>query len=198
MASVFRGASYSINSETSVYGNYGRNYAFPQSWPNLLSNFIASQSDYTKAGETIQYLANQIKLGTSDNYELGVRYNNKRFSIVPDVFYSDYQNKLFSVYDPTVSQSVPQAVGEEKVYGAELEARPQPNRNLRAFGSISYNKSQIESNMPDRGDYVCRCQRERGARHPADSRQDRRYLQPLRRGDNTPSPGMWIHATAMC
>ena len=141
------GASYSLNPETSVYGNYGRNYAFPQSWPNLLSNFIASQSAYTKAGETIQYLANQIKLGTSDNYELGVRYNNKRFSIVPDVFYSDYQHKLFSVYDPTSGQSVPQAVGDEKVYGAELEVGLNVIENLRAFGSFSYNKSQIESNI---------------------------------------------------
>jgi iron complex outermembrane receptor protein len=141
------GASYSLNPETSVYGNYGRNYAFPQSWPNLLSNFIASQSAYTKAGETIQYLANQIKLGTSDNYELGVRYNNKRFSIVPDVFYSDYQHKLFSVYDPTSGQSVPQAVGDEKVYGAELEVGLNVIENLRAFGSFSYNKSEIESNI---------------------------------------------------
>jgi len=142
------GASYSLNSETSVYGNYGRNYAFPQSWPNLLSNYIASQSAYTKAGESIQYLANQIKMGTSDNYEMGVRYNNKRFSIIADVFYSAYQNKLFSVYDPTSGQSIPQAVGDERVYGAELALGLNVIDNLRAFGSISYNKSQIESNIP--------------------------------------------------
>jgi iron complex outermembrane receptor protein len=144
----YAGASYSINSETSIYGNYGRNYAFPQSWPNLLSNYIASQSSYTKAGESIQYLADQIKMGTSDNYELGLRYNNKLFSIVPDIFYSDYQNKLFSVYDPADGQSVPQAVGEERVYGAELELGLNPIDNLRAFASISYNKSEVESNVP--------------------------------------------------
>ncbi len=144
----YAGASYSINSETSIYGNYGRNYAFPQSWPNLLSNFITSQSKYTAAGESIQYLADRIKLGTSDNYELGLRYSNKLFSIVPDIFYSDYQNKLFSVYDPTNSQSVPQAVGAERVYGAELELGLNPIDNLRAFASISYNKSQVESNVP--------------------------------------------------
>jgi len=139
------GASYSLNPQTSIYGNYGRNYAFPQSWPNLLSNYIASQSAYTKAGETIQYLADQIKMGTSDNYELGVRYNNKRFSIVTDVFSSAYQHKLFSVYDPTSGQSTAQSVGDEKVYGAELEVGLNVIDNLKAFGSLSYNKSEIES-----------------------------------------------------
>ncbi len=141
------GASYSIDSETTVYGNYGRNYAFPQSWPNLLSNFIAQESSYLKAGQTIQSLADSIKMGTSDNYELGVRYNNKRFSVTTDVFYADYQNKLFSVYDPGTGQSTAQSVGEEKVYGAELEAGLNIIDNLRAFGSISYNKSEIESNI---------------------------------------------------
>jgi iron complex outermembrane receptor protein len=143
----YAGASYSLNSETSIYGNYGRNYAFPQSWPNLLSSYIASQSSYTKAGESIQYLANQIKMGTSDNCELGVRYNNKRFSVVADAFYSAYQDKLFSVYDPTSGLSIPQAVGNERVYGAELELGLNVIDDLRAFASISFNKSQIESNI---------------------------------------------------
>ncbi len=143
----YAGASYSLNSETTVYGNYGRNYAFPQSWPNLLSNFITSQASYLRAGQNIQYLANQIKMGTSDNYELGVRYNNQRFSVTPDVFYSNYSNKLFSIYDPASGQSIPQAVGSEKVYGAELELGLNILDHLRAFGSISYNKSEIDSNI---------------------------------------------------
>jgi iron complex outermembrane receptor protein len=87
-------------------------------------------------------------MGTSDNYELGIRYNNKRFSITPDVFYSAYQNKLFSVYDPTSGQSIPQAFGNERVYGAELALGLNVIDNLKAFASISYNKSQIESNIP--------------------------------------------------
>ena len=143
----YGGASYSLNPETSVYGNYGRNYAFPQSWPNLLSNYIAQESSYLKAGQTIQSLADSIKMGTSDNYELGVRYNNKMFSITPDLFYSDYQHKLFSVYDPGTGQSTAQSVGSERVYGAELEAALNLMYNVRAFGSISYNKSEIESNI---------------------------------------------------
>ena len=144
----YGGASYSINSETSVYGNYGRNYAFPQSWPNLLTNYITYESAYQKVGETLQYLADEIKLGTSDNYELGVRYNDKMFSIHPDLFYSQYNHKLFSVYDPTSGESVPEAVGDEKVYGAELEVGLNLMYNLRAFGSISYNKSEVESTIP--------------------------------------------------
>jgi iron complex outermembrane receptor protein len=142
------GASYSLTPETSIYGNYGRNYAFPQSWPNLLSNYISSLSSYQKAGENIQYLANQIKMGTSDNFELGTRYNNKRFSLVGDLFYSAYQNKLFSIYDPSSGQSISQSIGQERIYGAEFLGSVSIMEHLKAFGSISYNKSQIDSNIP--------------------------------------------------
>ena len=95
----------------------------------------------------VQYLADQIKLGTSDNYELGLRYNNKLFSVVPDVFYAEYQNKLFSIYDPVSAQSIAESVGKTRVYGAELELGVNPVDNLKGFASLSYNKSEIMSNI---------------------------------------------------
>ncbi len=139
----YAGVSYSLTPNASIYTSYGRNYAYPHGWPNVFSNYIAAKAAYTAAGVNMQYLVDNVKLVTSDNYELGLRFNGKRFYVTPALFYADYRNKLFSVYDPTVAQTIRQSIGKSRVYGTELEVGVTPIDNLSIYGSFSYNKSEI-------------------------------------------------------
>lgn len=91
----------------------------------------------------MQYLADSVKLVLSDNYDVGLRYNNKRFYVAQALYYAEYRNKLFSVYDPTVGATMRQSIGKSRVYGAELEAGVNLLDNLAMYGSFSYNKSEI-------------------------------------------------------
>ena len=139
----YAGVSYSINPDISIYANYGRNYARPHGYPQLFSGFIDKKQAYTAAGVNMQYLADSVKLVLSDNYDVGLRYNNKRFYVAPALFYAEYRNKLFSVYDPTVGATMRQSIGKSRVYGAELEAGVNLLDNLALYGSLSYNNSEI-------------------------------------------------------
>ncbi len=143
----YLGASLSLNPNTSIYADYGRNYAFPQSWPNLFTNYLTFTAAHPTSNLGLQYFTNQIKLGTSDNYDLGLRFNNKQFYVAPAFFYSEFQNKLFSVFDPVSGQSVAQSVGNTSVYGAELEMGVNPLDNLTVFTSLSDTRSSIGSNI---------------------------------------------------
>jgi iron complex outermembrane receptor protein len=95
----------------------------------------------------VQYLANQIKLQTSENFDLGLRYNNKRFYVAPAFFFSEYHNRIISFYDPAVSQTLNQSVGTTIVYGPELEVGVNPREDLTVFGSFSFDKSEIRDNF---------------------------------------------------
>jgi iron complex outermembrane recepter protein len=70
----------------------------------------------------MQYLYDQFGLATSDDYELGMRYDYSRFHIAPSVFYDKYRNKLLTIWDPIAQRTIRQAIGNSRVKGAELEA----------------------------------------------------------------------------
>ena len=55
MASLFR-LSYKILSNIAIYSNFGRNYARPQSYPELMQTFLFGRAAYTAAVANMQYL----------------------------------------------------------------------------------------------------------------------------------------------
>ena len=143
----YASASYKVNPNISIYASYGRNYARPHGYPQLYSAYISNKAAYNAKGINMQYLADQVKLAISDNYDLGLRFSNKWFYVSPALFYADYSNKLFSVYDPAVNTTLRQSIGKSRVLGAELEAGINPLDNLTLFGSISYNQSEVTENF---------------------------------------------------
>ena len=153
----FAGLSYTLAPEVSVYATYGKNYARPQSYPELMQTFISNRSTYTNAGVTMQTLYDNMKLATSDNYELGVRFKNDKYYIAPSVFYAEYQNKLVTVIDPAVNTPIRMSVAQTTVYGAELEVGANPVDNLKLYGSFSYNISEIQSNLQTATNTLINC-----------------------------------------
>jgi iron complex outermembrane receptor protein len=141
------GLNYGLTSHISTYASYGRNYARPHGYPELMQTYISARTAYTKAGVNMQHLFDQLGFSTSDNYDVGTRIQYAHFYVAPSLFDGEYNNKLLTVWDPVVNRTVRQAVGRTRVYGAELQAGASPVRGLELFGSYSYNHAELRSNL---------------------------------------------------
>lgn len=140
------GVSYDITENLTVRAMYGRNYAYPLQGP-LYSVFSSNMKKFLAKGVTLQHLWNEAELETSDNIDVGLRYNNGTFSVAPTLFYAAYHNKQVTAYDSAVGASYLQPGAEARSFGAELEASWKPLSWLTLFGSGSYNSFQFTDDI---------------------------------------------------
>lgn len=141
------GISYDITDQLTARFMYGKNYAYPAIGP-LYNNYARNLSTYQKAGISLKRLWDDAKLETSDNFEVGLRYNDGTFSVSPTFFYAKYQDKSVSTYDPVSKLTFLQNVGQAESIGGELEAAWKPLKWLTLFGSGSYNSFTFTQNLP--------------------------------------------------
>lgn len=140
------GASYDLTENLTLRAMYGRNYAYPLQGP-LYSAFSSAASTFLANGVTLQHLWNEAKLETSDNVDVGLRYNDGTFSLAPTIFYAYYHDKQVTAYDALVGASYLQPGAEARSFGAELEASWKPLSWLTLFGAGSYNNFQFTKNI---------------------------------------------------
>lgn len=141
------GISYDITDHLTARFMYGKNYAYPSLGP-LYNTYVKKLSAYQKTGVSLQSIWDDTKLETSDNFEVGLRYNDGTFSLAPTFFYARYRNKLVSTYDSLTKLTYLQNVGEAESIGGELEAAFKPYRWLTLFGSGSYNSFTFTKDLP--------------------------------------------------
>lgn len=147
------GISYDITDQLTVRFMYGKNYAYPSIGP-LYNTYVRKLSTYQKAGISLKQLWDDAKLETSDNFEVGLRYNDGVFSLSPTFFYAKYQDKSVSTYDPVTKLTYLQNVGQAESIGGELTASWRPYTWLTLFGSGSYNSFTFTQNLPSDGNTV--------------------------------------------
>lgn len=84
---------------------------------------------------------------TSDNFDTGLRYTSRMVQAQVVGWYTGYQNRLASAYDPVTERNVYRNLGEVKKYGvdASVSVQPIPQLALYAFGS--YMKSEIQDDV---------------------------------------------------
>lgn len=140
------GVSYDLTENLTARAMYGRNYAYPLQGP-LYSAYTSNAKAFLAQGVTFQHLWNDIKLETSDNIDVGLRYNDGTFSVAPTLFYASYHDKQVTAYDSLVGASYLQPGAQARSYGAELEASWKPLSWLTVFGSGSYNNFQFTQNI---------------------------------------------------
>lgn len=141
------GISYDFTDRLTARFMYGKNYAYPKLGP-VYNTYMKKQSTYQKAGITLQTLWDDAKLETSDNFEVGLRYNDGTFFVSPTFFYARYQNKSVSTYDPLTKLTYSQNIGEAQSIGGELQAAWMPYTWLTLFGSGSYNSFTFTDDLP--------------------------------------------------
>jgi len=139
------GLSYALTKTITPYVTYGKNYAQPHGFPEFQQIFANSRTAFNTAGLTIQTLVDRVKLATSHNVDVGVRYNTDRLYIAPVLFYTYYENLLVGVFDPALNTNVRTSAADARAYGGELEVAAKPVESLSVYGSVLYGKSEMAS-----------------------------------------------------
>ena len=129
-----------------VGGGYGRNYANPWQGP-LWSVYNSNTAKFSAAGISLQDLWNELRLETSDNFELFARYAEGPAAFKVTLFYGDYRHKQVTVYDPALNLSYYKSNAEATSRGAEAEASWRCNPHLSLFASAYYNRFEFDRNI---------------------------------------------------
>jgi len=134
------GFNYEISKQANARLTYGRNYASPWTGP-IYSTYYNNAAKFQPAGIALEDFWTDLKLETSDNIDLGFRYDHGSWYVAPTLFYGRFNNKQVpGVYDPRVGISYYQNNAKAKSRGIELEAGASPLSGLTIFGSASYNE----------------------------------------------------------
>lgn len=130
------GFTYTLIDSLSVFANYSKGLQVPGT-DNLYNSFYfpitAAQAKPTPE--------------TSDNFDLGLRYNSRMIQAQFSGWYTNYQNRLAQAYDAELDRSIYRNLGTVKKWGFDgsVGFRPIPQLSLYAFGS--YLNSEIQENV---------------------------------------------------
>jgi iron complex outermembrane receptor protein len=130
------GLVYKFTPAASVYFNYSKGLQVPSTDALYNSFFFPAGT----AGA-------QPKAETTDSYEFGGRYTTRTLQFQGTVWYTKYQNRLASAYDPDLNQSVYRNLGQVDKWGIDGSASWQPIKQVTLYTFGSYLKSKIKDDI---------------------------------------------------
>src|SRR3546814_5616886 len=85
---------------------------------------------------------------TTDNFDAGVRYTSSKVQAQISGWYTIFNNRLASAYDPVTDRTIYRNLGRVDKYGIDgsIAYTPIPEVQLSVFGS--YLKSKTKDNVP--------------------------------------------------
>jgi iron complex outermembrane receptor protein len=131
------GVSFDFIPSATVFANYSKGLSVPGT-DNLYNAFYfpLGNANATPTPET------------TDNFDLGLRYRSSRIQAQFSGFYTQFQNRLVSAYDPVLDRNVYRNLGNVKKYGIDgyvsFDIIPK-KLNLYLFGSLL--KSEIQNDL---------------------------------------------------
>ncbi|MBN2809503.1 MAG: TonB-dependent receptor [Deltaproteobacteria bacterium] len=133
------------------YLNYGRNFMRPYAYVPLASIYSSNRAKFLAADLTLQDIYDGWKLETSDNFDLGCRWQQRWFSLAPTLFYARHHDLLFVAYDERVGLNYHQNIGDATIYGAELECNLYATDNLMFYINPSYTRATFDDDLVSGG-----------------------------------------------
>lgn len=130
------GFTFNVTPQAAVFGNYSKGIQVPGT-DNLYNAFYfpVTAAQANPAPET------------TDNFDLGVRFNSNRFQAQVSAWYTNYTNRLASSFDPELERTVYRNLGKVTKYGVDGSIAYAPIRELSLYAFGSYLKSKIEDNV---------------------------------------------------
>lgn len=130
------GFTFDVTDDISVFGNYSKGVQVPGT-DNLYNAFFFP-ADTPSANPVPE---------TTDNFDLGYRVSTGRVQAQVGVWYTIFNDRLASSFDPETERNVYRNLGRVDKYGidASVSVRPIPDLSLYAFAS--YLKSEIKDNV---------------------------------------------------
>ena len=139
------GVKYDLDTSSSVFSNVAQNFRVPSNFvfQNLLQGGTVQNGVLTGATLRIPVVTPE----TSVNWDLGYRYHSDKTTLSGSLFYTNFQNRIASSYDPASTLSIDYNVGSSTMKGAEFEAGHKLNSNFTVYSSLSYINSVMNQNL---------------------------------------------------
>ncbi|EIZ80737.1 TonB-dependent receptor [Novosphingobium sp. Rr 2-17] len=131
------GFTYDVAPSTQVFFNYSMGMQVPGT-DNLYQTFYYAQG--TEG-------AKAPKAETSNNFDAGVRYRTGIIQASLGAWYTIFQNRLSSAYNPETDKTTYTNLGTVDRYGIDATFAIQPDRHVKAYVFGSYLWSSIRDNV---------------------------------------------------
>jgi iron complex outermembrane receptor protein len=130
------GLTFKITPAIAVFGNFSKGLQVPGT-DNLYNSFFFPTT-VPQANPTPE---------TTDNFDGGIRYRSSLVQAQVVGWYTNYQNRLASSYDPDLGRTVYRNLGQVKKYGFDGSISIKPIRALSVYATGSYLKSEIQEDV---------------------------------------------------
>lgn len=108
----------------------------------------APRTDDLYGGNTVDELR-RVEPETSQAYDLGWRYNTGSLIASAGLWYNQFQNRIIRSVDPDdPTFAIARNVGDVDLWGADAQIGFQPMEALTLYGSLAYQQSELQSNLP--------------------------------------------------
>ena len=142
------GATWKLDDVQSIFADYTSALNAPVNDDLYSIAVVGSGTSVTSVGK------DTVQPETSDTYEAGYRYQTGKIKASFSLYSMEDRNHIVTSYNQQTGDSVDQNVGSIHYYGAEFYAVAHAMPNLDLTGSVSYNKSKVQSNIPETSTYV--------------------------------------------
>ncbi|HVF37346.1 MAG TPA: TonB-dependent receptor [Sphingomicrobium sp.] len=130
------GFVYDFTNRWSAFGNYSKGLSVP-STDNLYNSFFF-------APDTEQA---QPDPETTDSFDLGGRYRSSKLQGQLSLWYTRFNNRTASAFDPELNVSVFRNLGQVNKWGIDGSVAYEPMEALTVYAFGSWNQSKIKENI---------------------------------------------------
>jgi iron complex outermembrane recepter protein len=128
-------ATWRFDDANSVYASYAESLTLPRT-DNLYTVL------YNDAGDLVSPILAPEK---SKTYDVGYRYATSTLIAQASVWYTQFENRILTAYDPETNISTDRNVGDVDMMGFDAQVGFSPIESLSLYASASYNDSEIQS-----------------------------------------------------
>lgn len=130
------GLNYRLTEAASMFFNYSKGLQVPGTDPLYNSFFFAANTPQARPDPE-----------TTDSFDLGARYTTSTLQAQVTGWFTRYDNRLASAYDPDLNQTVYRNLGRVDKWGFDGSIGWSPIKPVTLYAFGSYLKSEIKENV---------------------------------------------------
>jgi iron complex outermembrane receptor protein len=130
------GAVYDITPQLSTFVSYAKGLSVPSTDSLYNAFFFPLDTDEARPDPE-----------TTDTFDLGFRYRSSKVQAMLSGWFTKFQNRLASAYDPEIDDTVYRNLGDVDKYGIDASVSYQPIPDVLVYLFGSWNKSKIKDNL---------------------------------------------------
>jgi iron complex outermembrane receptor protein len=130
------GAVYDVTSRISAFASYSKGLSVP-STDNLYNAFFFPEGTEEA----------QPNPETTDSFDAGLRYRSSKIQAQIATWYTRFNDRSASAFDPELNVSVFRNLGQVNKWGIDGSFAYSPNKYLTAYVFGSWNQSKIQDNI---------------------------------------------------